>query len=142
MKYTTSRRRASSVAALGLFLSASLAGGSPVRATGTESAAVPTSPTLAVADSIPMAFEPNVGQTDARVRFLARGRGYTAFFGDRDVTLSLVDGRPAAEAPREGDRPTDLGDPSRAGRNGEALRMTLVGARQGAAVRPERELPG
>jgi hypothetical protein len=36
---------------------------------------------------LPMAFEPNVGQTDAPVRFLARGRGYTA--GARRVITTV-----------------------------------------------------
>ena len=31
---------------------------------------------------LPLAFEPNVGQTDGQVRFLARGGGMTAFFTD------------------------------------------------------------
>ena len=43
---------------------------------------------------IPLAFEANSGQTDARVKFLARGAGYTVFLTDRDATLRLE--RPAA----------------------------------------------
>ena len=31
---------------------------------------------------LPLAFEPNVGQTDARVKFLAHGSGYTLFLTD------------------------------------------------------------
>jgi Abnormal spindle-like microcephaly-assoc'd, ASPM-SPD-2-Hydin/Beta-propeller repeat len=38
---------------------------------------------------IPLAFEENSGQTDARVKFLARGAGYTVFLTDRDATLRL-----------------------------------------------------
>ena len=34
-------------------------------------------------------FEENSGQTDARVKFLARGAGYTVFLTDRDATLRL-----------------------------------------------------
>ncbi len=44
----------------------------------------------AALDAVPMAFEPNVGQTDARVKYLARGRGYTAFLTATELTLSLV----------------------------------------------------
>jgi Abnormal spindle-like microcephaly-assoc'd, ASPM-SPD-2-Hydin/Beta-propeller repeat len=43
---------------------------------------------------IPLAFEANSGQTDERVKFLARGAGYTVFLTDRDATLRLE--RPAA----------------------------------------------
>src|ERR1700733_5787198 len=45
---------------------------------------------------IPLTFEENSGQTDARVKFLARGAGYTVFLTDRDATLRLA--RPSAEA--------------------------------------------
>jgi Abnormal spindle-like microcephaly-assoc'd, ASPM-SPD-2-Hydin/Beta-propeller repeat len=38
---------------------------------------------------VPLAFEENSGQTDARVKFLARGAGYTVFLTDRDATLRL-----------------------------------------------------
>ena len=48
---------------------------------------------------IPLTFEENSGQTDARVKFLARGAGYTVFLTDRDATLRLE--RPSA-APAAG----------------------------------------
>src|SRR5580698_4602512 len=38
---------------------------------------------------LPLTFEQNSGQTDARVKFLARGAGYTVFLTDRDATLRL-----------------------------------------------------
>jgi Abnormal spindle-like microcephaly-assoc'd, ASPM-SPD-2-Hydin/Beta-propeller repeat len=38
---------------------------------------------------LPLSFEENAGQTDARVKFLARGAGYTVFLTDRDATLRL-----------------------------------------------------
>ncbi len=38
---------------------------------------------------LPLAFEPNVGQADSGVRFLARGGGVTAFFADSEITLVL-----------------------------------------------------
>ena len=39
---------------------------------------------------IPLSFEANFGQTDARVKFLARGAGYTVFLTDRDATLKYL----------------------------------------------------
>jgi uncharacterized protein (TIGR03437 family) len=39
--------------------------------------------------NLPLAFEPNVGQTDPQVRFLARGGGMTAFFTDTETTMVL-----------------------------------------------------
>jgi len=38
---------------------------------------------------IPMHFEANRGQTDGRVKFLSRGRGYTLFLTSDDAVLSL-----------------------------------------------------
>jgi hypothetical protein len=61
---------------------------------------------------IPLAFEENAGQTDARVKFLARGAGYTVFLTDRDATLRL-------EQPS-----TKPGSPA----SGAAVRFTLAGA--------------
>ena len=69
----------------------------------------------------PLPFEENLGQTDSRVRFLARGPGYVAFLTDDATVLRL-------EPRREGAPPA-------------ALSMTLVGA---SATRLEgsQPLPG
>ncbi|MGA3025107.1 MAG: SBBP repeat-containing protein [Bryobacteraceae bacterium] len=47
---------------------------------------------------LPLAFEPNMGQTDARVRFVARGGGMTAFFTDTEAAMVLERGRREAPA--------------------------------------------
>src|SRR5712671_2574295 len=39
--------------------------------------------------NLPLAFEPNRGQTSADVKFLARGRGYTVFLTAHEAVLSL-----------------------------------------------------
>jgi hypothetical protein len=44
---------------------------------------------------LPLAFEPNAGQTDGRVRYLARGSGYTIFLTDQKTVLSLTRRTPA-----------------------------------------------
>ncbi len=67
---------------------------------------------------IPLTFEENAGQTDARVRFLARGAGYTVFLTDRDATLRLA--RPSAEPTK---RPTEA-----------VVRLALSGANPHPAV--------
>ena len=41
--------------------------------------------------SLPLNFEPNAGQTDSSVEFLARGGGYTLFLTDGDAVLQLED---------------------------------------------------
>jgi hypothetical protein len=38
---------------------------------------------------LPVAFEPNLGQSDQSVRFLSRGAGMTAFFTDTEVVMLL-----------------------------------------------------
>ncbi len=43
---------------------------------------------------LPLSFEANQGQADARVRFLARGRGYTIFLTDDEAVLALRKSQP------------------------------------------------
>jgi hypothetical protein len=38
---------------------------------------------------LPISFEPNVGQTDDAVKFLARGHGYSLFLSQKDAMISL-----------------------------------------------------
>src|SRR5262245_20647624 len=65
------------------------------------------------AAAVPLAFEENRGQVDADARFVARGRGYTAFLTPTGAVLSLrdrrsvvrlvpVDGRPAPRVVGQG----------------------------------------
>jgi hypothetical protein len=78
--------------------------------------AAPPAPDLAAKRApLPLAFEPNQGQTDRRVRFLAHGAGATLFLTGPEAVLSL--------------------------RGGAVLRMRLEGAGAGApeALEP---LPG
>jgi len=77
--------------------------------------------------SLPMAFEPNRGQTDPRVRFLARGGGYTLFLTGSDAVLSLSQSSPnprpaAARSARAiifvgAQKPWERGRPARPGAN-------------------------
>src|SRR5947207_11019950 len=39
--------------------------------------------------NLPLAFEPNLGQSDARVRYLARGSGMTLYFTDAETAIVL-----------------------------------------------------
>src|SRR5262249_25613538 len=40
---------------------------------------------------LPLTFEPNEGQTDASVRFLSRGSGYTLFLTGSEAVLAFAD---------------------------------------------------
>ncbi|MGD0222420.1 MAG: SBBP repeat-containing protein [Terriglobia bacterium] len=54
-----------------------------------------TSPKLVAGyGKLPLSFEANQGQTDARVRFLARGGGYTIFLTDDEAVLTLGKSQP------------------------------------------------
>jgi hypothetical protein len=41
--------------------------------------------------NLPLAFEPNQGQSNSRVKFLSRGGGYTVFFTETEAVLALDD---------------------------------------------------
>jgi len=75
--------------------------------------------------SFPMFFEPNVGQTDRRVKFLARGAGYGLFLTGEDAVLSL-------QHPRVKRQPA----------MSTVVRMRLDGATSSAQVQGAERLPG
>jgi uncharacterized repeat protein (TIGR01451 family) len=71
--------------------------------------------------SIPLFFEPNQGQVDPRVRFLARGAGYGLFLTADEAVLSLRPGRADADS---------------------VIRMRLSGSNPAARVSGADPLPG
>jgi hypothetical protein len=76
---------------------------------------------------LPLGFEANAGQTDERVKFLSRGRGYTLFLTGNEAVLAL---------PNTGDAHSGGSAANR------VLRMKLVGANLSAAGTGAQELPG
>lgn len=54
---------------------------------------------LATYSHLPLMFEPNRGQTDARVKFLARGNGYALYLTAREAVLSLQESAVNAQHP-------------------------------------------
>jgi len=98
---------------------------------------------------LPLSFEANRGQTDARVRFLSRGNGYSLFLTDSAAVLSLR--RPeASPAPGPGSQGTGsrAGLPSRvapkqpAAFKTDVVRMELAGASRDLHVSGDSQLPG
>lgn len=73
---------------------------------------------------LPLAFEQNLGQTDPRARYFARGPGYNVFLGAADAIVTL------AGASDEDDI------------QGAAVRIEIVGANADPTVEPLDELPG
>lgn len=111
---------------------------------------------------LPLSFEANQGQTDGRVKFLARGQGYTLFLTSQEAVLSLQKSERSARQDRalekagselvtdryalfkdgspmamEHARPLDAQRPT-----STVLQMRLVGANSNARVKGAEELPG
>ena len=88
---------------------------------------------------LPLSFEANQGQTDARVRFLSRGSGYSLFLTQDDAVFSLRGStvKPTAKARTIG-RPPQPDLPA----TSVVLRMKLVNANPSAKVIGEEELAG
>jgi hypothetical protein len=88
---------------------------------GLRQTAYARTPRLGAAPAVllPVAFEPNVGQSGAApaIRYLARGAGYEAAFGPTEATLRL-------------------------GEAGAPLTMRLLGANEHARMTAEEPLPG
>jgi hypothetical protein len=87
--------------------------------------------------NLPLSFEANSGQTDAEVKFLSRGHGYTLFLTGDEAVFSMraskaVPSVAGHHSQREPVEPT----------TNAALRMKLVKANPAAKVTGEEELPG
>ncbi len=72
---------------------------------------------------LPLSFEANRGQTDARVQFLARGEGFTLFLAGDQAILKLQSGKSSEVS-------------------STALFMSLVGSSQNISASAEDRLPG
>jgi hypothetical protein len=103
------------------------------------------------AATLPLAFEENRGQSDPRVRFLARGKGYTVFLTSTEAVLVLRNGSRGASANPPREAPASLGrhgtrDDERgarpANRDPTVLKMRLVGANPASRLGGLEELPG
>jgi hypothetical protein len=90
---------------------------------------------------LPLAFEPNDGQSGQRADFVSRGRGYTLFLSGGEAVMSLrkplaVGGQQSAKAR------LSARTPNSESRTPDVLRMKLVGANTRAAVKGTDQLPG
>src|SRR5213593_1059199 len=90
---------------------------------------------------LPLSFEANRGQTDARVQFLTRGQGYTLFLTSHEAVLSLQ--KSQAGSPKGEKLTSPASMPKGEQRTTSAvLRMRLVGANADGRVEGAEELPG
>src|SRR5215831_1268347 len=77
--------------------------------------------------SLPLFFEPNQGQTDSRVKFLARGRGYGLFLTANEAVLKL-------QAPVENQPERSMVS--------DVIRMRFAGSQTSPSVAGTQPLPG
>ncbi len=92
--------------------------------------------------SLPLSFEVNQGQTDARVRFLARAQGYTLFLTHDEAVfvlqqMSSVIRHTSAGKPDPGPSRRDTARTPQS-----VMRMQLIGAHPQVPVIGEQPLPG
>ena len=85
----------------------------------------------ALLGQLPLIFEPNQGQADARVKFVSRGAGYSLYLDSTGAVLAMRTAQRAASRGKGG-----------SGANLESVRMTLVGANAAAEVAGSNLLPG
>lgn len=83
--------------------------------------------------ALPLRFEPNQGQTDDKVKFLARGQGYSLFLTQAEAVLSLRHSQPIPEIPADStsEKPTSA-----------VVRMSLIGTDPSALVIGTKKLDG
>jgi uncharacterized protein (TIGR03437 family) len=93
---------------------------------------------------LPLSFEPNQGQTDARVRFVSHGPGYALFLTGDGAVLSLHAGGPQRRPRTAGPGLFASGPWAEPGpaRPAVTLSLRLVNANPGAQLEPLDELPG
>ncbi len=96
--------------------------------------------------ALPLAFEQNQGQTDARVKYMARGNGYILFLTANDAVFLLRS--PSAESETSTElRGTELRAMGPAQRNTHrnstaVVRMQLVGGNSRAKISASNQVPG
>ncbi len=84
---------------------------------------------------LPLSFEANVGQTDARVQYLSRGPNYTLFLTATEAVTVLSQPGPAGPAGR-----AVSGEPMTV--TPTVIRMQIVGGSQAPQITGQDELPG
>ena len=95
---------------------------------------------------LPLSFEANDGQTDAQVKFLSRGSGYSLFLTDNEAVLALTKRETSAAkvSPAESaQRKLAAKDAVPSQKFTSAvLRIKLVDAKSAPVVSGQYELPG
>jgi Domain of unknown function DUF11/Beta-propeller repeat len=88
----------------------------------------------AILGQLPLIFEPNQGQTDPRVKFLARGAGYSLFLDATGAVLAMQTSHSSSSRTSSSRTSAERGE--------QFVRMKLVGANPSAATAGTGPLPG
>lgn len=90
-------------------------------------------------DTLPLAFEANLGQTDPQVKYMARSSGYTVFLTKDETVFAVSSRRRMTENKQKifGKTPAAGGEATTA-----AIHMTLVDRDPHAQISANQELPG
>ncbi len=94
--------------------------------------------------TLPLAFEANQGQTDPRVKYMARGNGYTVFLTANDTVFALQSGsQSAARSTGKHGFAQEKTTPAPRTKNvASAIRMHLVGGNARPEIAAGSQLPG
>jgi len=90
---------------------------------------------------LPLSFERNRGQTDAQVKFLSRGSGYTLFLTSNEAVLTLRNSQRAEDA-AEKERGIEKAQQPKPQTPATVLRMQLLGGNRAPHVDGLDALPG
>ena len=86
---------------------------------------------------IPLSFEPNVGQSDSQVQYIARGSGYSLFLTPSETVFLLKSGSAkisdSSKSPLSGAAQFE---------RGSSLRLQFLNSKSGAALSATNKLPG
>ena len=137
------------IVAIAIVAVAAIAGSSHLRARSARTLAtqVPASAAQsgrvrADLDALPLAFEANQGQTDPQVKYMARGKGYTAFLTADETVFAMQSSRANAGITGKGALLSAQKTDKATKDETAAIRMKLVGANENAPIAAENELPG
>jgi hypothetical protein len=99
--------------------------------------------------NLPVAFEPNLGQTDPQVKYLARGNGYTLFLTPSEAVLTLAPEKTQATKQKSSNRfarfaksPMMSRNSPAAGTVGAVIRMQVAGGDPHTQIAGTEDLPG
>ncbi|HWY59722.1 MAG TPA: SBBP repeat-containing protein [Terriglobales bacterium] len=93
--------------------------------------------------NLPLTFEANQGQTSSEIKFLSRGKGYTAFLTSGGIVLALRPSQPLPTQPMsEAAAPNVAASSKSRAPVGATVQFKLLGAAQNPAVIGEDPLPG